>query len=97
LWLRYFVAFVLVRFIAYGVYIYQQQKWEFIPPLNEQIYMYMPVSPYGINPTNQRFNQGGIQSVFADKANSGYYLNIDLNDAKIAEYESKYRVRNNHF
>ncbi|MBU1669058.1 efflux RND transporter permease subunit, partial [bacterium] len=29
---------------------------------------------------------GGTQSVFADKANSGYYLNIDLNDAKIAEY-----------
>jgi len=29
---------------------------------------------------------GGTQSVFADKANSGYYLNIDLNDEKIAEY-----------
>jgi len=29
---------------------------------------------------------GGTQSVFADKANSGYYLNIDLKDDKIAEY-----------
>ena len=205
LWLRYFVPFVLVGFIAYGVWIYQQQKWEFMPPLNEQTYMYMPVTPYGIGidmakeltqktdkilkenfpevatvfgkagradtatdpaplsmietiitfkpqsewregmtykkllnemestlqikgltnswtyPIRGRIDMllsgirtplgiklygdtseelaiyaqkiekrlkayGGTQSVFADKANSGYYLNIDLNDAKIAEY-----------
>ncbi len=205
LWLRYFVSFILVGFVAYGVWIYEQQKWEFMPPLNEQTYMYMPVTPYGIGidmaksltqktdkilkenfpevatvfgkagradtatdpaplsmietiitfkPQNQwregmsykklldemestlqikgltnswtypirgridmllsgirtplgiklygdsseelsiyaqKIEQrlkayGGTQSVFADKANSGYYLNIDLNQAKIAEY-----------
>ena len=48
LWLRYFVPLILVVVIGYGVYIYQQQKWEFMPPLNEQTYMYMPVTPYGI-------------------------------------------------
>ncbi len=205
LYLRYIVPFVLVGVIAYGVWIYEQQKWEFMPPLNEQTYMYMPVTPYGIGidmakeltqktdkilkenfpevatvfgkagradtatdpaplsmietiitfkpqeqwregmtyekllnemeamlqvkgltnswtyPIRGRIDMllsgirtplgiklygdtseelakqakeiekrlkacGGTQSVFADKANSGYYLNIDLNDAKIAEY-----------
>lgn len=205
LYLRYLVPFVLVGFVVYGVYIYGQQKWEFMPPLNEQTYMYMPVTPYGIGidmakeltqktdkilkenfpevatvfgkagradtatdpaplsmietiitfkpqsewregmtyekllnemestlqikgltnswtyPIRGRIDMllsgirtplgiklygdtseelalyaqkieqrlkgyGGTQSVFADKANSGYYLNIDLNDAKIAEY-----------
>ena len=205
LYLRYFVPFVLVGFIAYGVWLFEQQKWEFMPPLNEQTYMYMPVTPYGIGidmakeltqktdkilkenfpevetvfgkagrantatdpaplsmietiitfkPQNQwregmsyekllnemestlqikgltnswtypirgridmllsgirtplgiklygdsskelaiyaeKIEQrlksyGGTQAVFADKANSGYYLNIELDDAKIAEY-----------
>ena len=205
LYLRYAVPFVLVGFVAYGIWIYQQQKWEFMPPLNEQTYMYMPVTPYGIGidmakeltqktdkilkenfpevatvfgkagradtatdpaplsmietiitfkpqsewrdgmtyekllnemeetlqikgltnswtyPIRGRIDMllsgirtplgiklygdtseelaiyaekieqrlkayGGTQSVFADKANSGYYLNIDLNDAKIAEF-----------
>ena len=205
LYLRFFVPFVLVGVIAYGVWIYEQQKWEFMPPLNEQTYMYMPVTPYGIGidmakeltqktdkilkenfpevatvfgkagradtatdpaplsmietiitfkpqsewregmtykkllnemeemlqikgltnswtyPIRGRIDMllsgirtplgiklygdtaeelakqaqaiekrlkayGGTQSVFADKANSGYYLNIDLNDEKIAEY-----------
>ena len=205
LWLRFVVPFVLVGVIAYGLYIYKQQKWEFMPPLNEQTYMYMPVTPYGIGidmakeltqktdkiikenfpevetvfgkagradtatdpaplsmietiitfkpesewregmtykkllndmeemlqikgltnswtyPIRGRIDMllsgirtplgiklygdsseelakqaqeieqrlkayGGTQSVFADKANSGYYLNIDLNDEKIAEY-----------
>lgn len=205
LYLRYVVPFVLVGLMAYGVYIYGKQKWEFMPPLNEQTYMYMPVTPYGIgintakeliqktdkilkenfpevatvfgkagradtatdpaplsmietiitfkpqeqwregmtyekllnemestlqikgltnswtypirgridmllsgirtplgiklygdsteelskyaNKIEQRLKgYGGTQSVFADKANSGYYLNIDLDDAKIAEY-----------
>lgn len=205
LWLRYVVPFVLIGFIAYGVTIYQKQKWEFMPPLNEQTYMYMPVTPYGIGidmakeltqktdkilkenfpevdtvfgkagradtatdpaplsmietiitfkpqsewregmsyekllhemeetlqvkgltnswtyPIRGRIDMllsgirtplgiklygdtteelayhakviekrlkgyGGTQSVFADKANAGYYLNIDLNDEKIVEY-----------
>ena len=205
LWLRFVVPFVLIGVIAYGVWIYEQQKWEFMPPLNEHTYMYMPVTPYGIGidmakeltqktdkiikenfpevetvfgkagradtatdpaplsmietiitfkpesewregmtyeklmnemeeklqikgltnswtyPIRGRIDMllsgirtplgiklygdtaeelatqaqeiekrlkayGGTQSVFADKANSGYYLNIDLDDAKIAEY-----------
>jgi Cu(I)/Ag(I) efflux system membrane protein CusA/SilA len=205
LWLRYAIPFILVGFVAYGGWIYGQQKWEFMPPLNEQTYMYMPVTPYGIGidmakeltqktdkilkenfpevetvfgkagradtatdpaplsmietiitfkpksqwregmtykkllnemestlqikgltnswtyPIRGRIDMllsgirtplgiklygerseelaiyakkiekklkvyGGTQSVFADKANSGYYLNIDLNDTKIAEY-----------
>jgi len=48
LWLRYVVPFVLIGFIGYGVMIYEKQKWEFMPPLNEQSYMYMPVTPYGV-------------------------------------------------
>jgi Cu(I)/Ag(I) efflux system membrane protein CusA/SilA len=48
LWLRYLVLLILIGVMAYGVYIYEQQKWEFMPPLNEQTYMYMPVTPYGI-------------------------------------------------
>lgn len=48
LYLRYFVPFILAGVIVYGVWIYKQQKWEFMPPLNEQTYMYMPVTPYGI-------------------------------------------------
>jgi len=205
LWLRFVVPFILIGVIGYGVWVYQQQKWEFMPPLNEQTYMYMPVTPYGIGidmakeltqktdkiikenfpevetvfgkagradtatdpaplsmietiitfkpesewregmtyeklrndmeemlqvkgltnswtyPIRGRIDMllsgirtplgiklygdtseelakqaqkiekrlkayGGTQSVFADKANSGYYLNIDLNDEKIAEY-----------
>jgi Cu(I)/Ag(I) efflux system membrane protein CusA/SilA len=205
LWLRFVMPIFLVGVIAYGVWIFEQQKWEFMPPLNEQTFMYMPVTPYGIGidmakqltqktdkiikenfpevetvfgkagradtatdpaplsmietiitfkpksewregmtyeklrndmeemlqvkgltnswtyPIRGRIdmllsgirtplgiklygdrseelakvaeqiekrlkNYGGTQSVFADKANSGYYLNIDLNDEKIAEY-----------
>ena len=205
LWLRFVVPFVLVGVIAYGVWLFEQQKWEFMPPLNEQTFMYMPVTPYGIgidmakeltqktdkilkenfpevatvfgkagradtatdpaplsmietiitfkpqsewregmtyekllnemeeqlqiggltnswtypirgridmllsgirtplgiklygetseglakiaSQIEQRLkNYGGTQSVFADKANSGYYLNIDLKEDKIAEY-----------
>ena len=48
LYLRYIMPFILIGVIIYGVYIYQKQKWEFMPPLNEQTYMYMPVTPYGI-------------------------------------------------
>jgi len=32
-----------------GVYfLYERQKWEFMPMMNEQTFMYMPVTPYGI-------------------------------------------------
>ncbi len=34
--------------VVYGVWLYGKQKWEFMPPLNEESFMYMPVTPYGI-------------------------------------------------
>lgn len=44
--------FILVG-VAVGLYfmypIYKSLKWEFMPPLNEQSIMYMPVTPYGIS------------------------------------------------
>ncbi len=46
--LRYFVI-VLIFCSLYFIYpIYKAQKWEFMPMMNEQTFMYMPVTPYGI-------------------------------------------------
>lgn len=42
------IAIFLVQ-LGYGYYVFQGQKWEFMPPLNEQTFMYMPVTPYGIS------------------------------------------------
>ena len=41
-------AFVLVS-LAYLYPLYKDMKWEFMPMLNEQSFMYMPVTPYGIS------------------------------------------------
>ena len=43
--------FLLVCFggIVYMGYLYTKQKWEFMPPLDEGVMMYMPVTNYGIN------------------------------------------------
>jgi len=47
--IKYFVfAFVLLA-LAYMYPLYKGMKWEFMPMLNEQTYMYMPVTPYGIS------------------------------------------------
>lgn len=47
--LKYLVFVFLVIGIAYIYPLYNAQKWEFMPQLNEQDFMYMPVTPYGIS------------------------------------------------
>ncbi len=47
--LKYLTLAAAVAGLAYMVPLYWQQKWEFMPLLNEQDVMYMPVTPYGIN------------------------------------------------
>jgi Cu(I)/Ag(I) efflux system membrane protein CusA/SilA len=46
--LRYLVMIgaLVVLFFIYPLY--QKQNWEFMPMMNEQTFMYMPVTPYGI-------------------------------------------------
>ena len=47
--LRYLVILFFIVQLGAGFYLYTKQKWEFMPPLNEQTFMYMPVTPYGIS------------------------------------------------
>jgi Cu(I)/Ag(I) efflux system membrane protein CusA/SilA len=47
--LKYFVIIAVIASLAYMYPLYNNQKWEFMPPLNEQTLMYMPVTPYGIS------------------------------------------------
>ncbi|MAD43191.1 MAG: CusA/CzcA family heavy metal efflux RND transporter, partial [Arcobacter sp.] len=46
--LRYLVvvAFIATIILAYPVY--KKQNWEFMPMMNETVFMYMPVTPYGL-------------------------------------------------
>jgi Cu(I)/Ag(I) efflux system membrane protein CusA/SilA len=46
---KYVVLALSVASIAYMYPLYNSQKWEFMPVLNEQDFMYMPVTPYGIS------------------------------------------------
>ena len=46
--LRYAVLFLSILLLAWGYTLYQKQNWEFMPMMNEQTFMYMPVTPYGI-------------------------------------------------
>jgi len=46
---KYFVLALSLAAIAYMYPLYNAQKWEFMPLLNEQDFMYMPVTPYGIS------------------------------------------------
>lgn len=46
-WYLSVIAFVAI--LAFGYHTYTKQRWEFMPPLNEQTFMYMPVTPYGIS------------------------------------------------
>lgn len=46
---RYIALALFIAMMGYGGYVFTHQKWEFMPPLNEQTFMYMPVTPYGIN------------------------------------------------
>jgi len=46
---RYVALALFALIMVYGGYVFTHQKWEFMPPLNEQTFMYMPVTPYGIS------------------------------------------------
>jgi Cu(I)/Ag(I) efflux system membrane protein CusA/SilA len=47
--LRYLVLIASVGLLGFSYYVYTTQKWEFMPMMNEQTFMYMPVTPYGIS------------------------------------------------
>jgi len=47
--LKYLVIILAVGGLAFAVPLYQKLNWEFMPMLNEQTVMYMPVTPYGIS------------------------------------------------
>ena len=46
--LRYLIIVIYIGVIIFVVSVYQKQNWEFMPMMNEQTFMYMPVTPYGI-------------------------------------------------
>ncbi|MBV5336782.1 MAG: efflux RND transporter permease subunit, partial [Deltaproteobacteria bacterium] len=46
-WYIAMVAFI--GFLVLGYHTFTKQRWEFMPPLNEQTFMYMPVTPFGIS------------------------------------------------
>jgi len=45
---RYFVIALSLGILFLLYPLYQKQNWEFMPMMNEQTFMYMPVTPYGI-------------------------------------------------
>ncbi len=47
--LRWLVIAAAAGLLVYMVPLYQKLNWEFMPMLNEQTFMYMPVTPYGIS------------------------------------------------
>ena len=46
--LRYLVLILAIAFLVFGYRVYDRLNWEFMPMMNEQTFMYMPVTPYGI-------------------------------------------------
>jgi copper/silver efflux system protein len=46
--LRYLVVVIFIGTIILAYPVYKKQNWEFMPMMNEQVFMYMPVTPYGI-------------------------------------------------
>lgn len=46
---KYLVLVLVIASLAYAYPLYKGLKWEFMPMLNEQSFMYMPVTPYGIS------------------------------------------------
>ena len=48
IWARYVVIFAIFASLYFIYPLYKSQKWEFMPMMNEQSFMYMPVTPYGI-------------------------------------------------
>ncbi len=47
--LKYLVIVLVVASLGYMYPLFNSLKWEFMPMLNEQSFMYMPVTPYGIS------------------------------------------------
>jgi len=47
--LKYLVIMLALGALFFAVPLYQKLNWEFMPMLNEQSIMYMPVTPYGIS------------------------------------------------
>ena len=47
--LKYLVIVLVVASLGYMYPLFNSLKWEFMPMLNEQTFMYMPVTPYGIS------------------------------------------------
>ena len=46
---RYITIGASLIFIYSSLLLYEKQNWEFMPMMNEQTFMYMPVTPYGIS------------------------------------------------
>ena len=46
--LRYLIIVVFVGTLISSYFVYKKQNWEFMPMMNEQTFMYMTVTPYGI-------------------------------------------------
>lgn len=46
--LKYLIVAIFIGTLVFAVFVYEKQKWEFMPMMNEQTFMYMPVTPYGI-------------------------------------------------
>lgn len=46
--LRYLIVAIFIGTLIFSYFVYKKQNWEFMPMMNEQIFMYMPVTPYGI-------------------------------------------------
>ncbi|WP_419767937.1 efflux RND transporter permease subunit [Arcobacter sp.] len=45
---RYIVVALFIGTLILAYPVYKKQNWEFMPMMNEQTFMYMPVTPYGI-------------------------------------------------
>ena len=45
---RYAVVVIFLIVLVSGYLVYKKQNWEFMPMMNEQTFMYMPITPYGI-------------------------------------------------
>ena len=47
--LRYLIVAIFIGTLIFSYFVYKKQNWEFMPMMNEQTFMYMPVTPYGIS------------------------------------------------
>ena len=46
--LRYLIVLVFIAVLSFSYPVYKKINWEFMPMMNEQTFMYMPVTPYGL-------------------------------------------------